>query len=141
METLTQALLPTLSLIEVLWITFPIIGLTRAIPLTLGWWSDYRYARAHKQEARCRAGLLLLTVGGGVIALLVFNLFAGFLSALNPPNRVSDAVSERSVGIVLCLMAGQVVVITMLEIVLRIFNGIVELGLARFTHQAQDTGE
>lgn len=141
MDTLTQALLPTLSLIEVLWITFPIIGLSRVVPLTIGWWKDREYAKAHKQEARARAGLLLLAVGFGVIALLAFNLTAGFLSALNPPNRASEATSERSVGIVLCLMAGQVAVVIMLEVVVRVFNGLVGLGLSRLQHQAQDIGQ
>jgi hypothetical protein len=139
-DTLTQALLPTLSLIEVLWITCPIIGLMRAIPLTLGWWKDYRYARAHKQEARARAGKLLLAVGVGVSVLLICNLLAGLLSALNPPNRASDEVTERSVGIVLFLMAGQLAVIGMLEVVFWAFKGLVGLGLARLQHKLQDSG-
>jgi hypothetical protein len=140
-DILTQALLPTLSLVEALWIGFCMVGLARVIPLTHTWWQDYQYARAHKQEARAKAGLLLMAVGGGVTALLFFNFVGGLLSAMNPPNRVNPTVTQVSVGIVACLILGQVSIVVMLEVVKRLFDHLVGLGITRIHGEAHDRGE
>lgn len=130
---------PTLSLIEAIWILMAFIPAMRSARLTWLWNEDRKYAKKHKQEAREIASTLLLTVGIGVSAVLIFNGLAGVISGTVPPS--GGSISSAASAIAVLLILGQVAIVVMLEGVGRFYNRLLRLGTLRVKGKKKDLGQ